>query len=80
MLSAFNASNSAFMADVDDISDSIVTSATGPKRVRVEGMGESEEHSLPDQIAAAKFRPPAAIRSRVGAGIKVTQMTPGGAA
>jgi len=64
----------------DDLSDSVATSAAGPKRVQVAGMGESEEHSLRDQIAAAKFLTPTAIRRRVGAGIKVTQMTPPGSA
>lgn len=69
------------MADEEtNLSDSVATSAAGPKRVRVEGMGESEEHPLLDQIAAAKFRPLTATRQRVGAGIRFTQATAGGAA
>jgi hypothetical protein len=69
------------MADEEtNLSESVAASASGPKRVRVDGMGESEEHPLPDQIAAAKFMPLSATRKRVGAGIRFTVATAGGAA
>jgi hypothetical protein len=69
------------MADEEVIlADTTADSAAGPKRVRVDGMGESEEHPLDEQVAAAKFLPPAAIRARVGGGIKFTKATAGGAA
>jgi hypothetical protein len=68
------------MADSEtDLSESVATSAAGPKRVRVEGMGESEEHPLTDQIAAAKFKPLNATQARVGAGIRFVKATAGGA-
>ena len=67
------------MAEETNLADSVATSAAGPKVVSVVGLGHSEEHSLPDQIAAAKFRPPTSTRSRVGGGIKFTKATAGGA-
>jgi hypothetical protein len=63
---------------VPAITESIATSAVGPKRIRVDGMGESEEHGVEDQIAAAKYLPPAAVRRRVGKGIKFTKASAGG--
>ena len=36
--------------------DAVANSASGPAKVRVQGMGESEEHPLPGAIAAAKFQ------------------------
>lgn len=62
-----------------NLADSVVTSANGPRAVSVAGMGSSEEHSLPDQIAAAKFRPLNATRKRVGAGIRFGKFIAGGA-
>jgi hypothetical protein len=68
------------MADTEpNLSDSVATSAAGPKMIRVEGMGQSEEHPLTDQIAAAKFKPLNATQKRVGAGIRFTKATAGGA-
>lgn len=66
------------MAD-DTQADSVASSASGPKRVSVEGMGGSEEHPLGEQIKAAKFRPSSGLRSLVGGGIKFTKATAGGA-
>ena len=61
------------------LADAVAESANGPKRVAVAGMGDSEEHALRDQIAAAKFMPGRATRRRVGAGIRFTKATAGGA-
>ena len=66
--------------ETDSLSESVASSAAGPKKIFVEGMGSSEEHTLPEQIAAAKFKPLATTRRRVGGGIRFTQATPGGAA
>ena len=68
------------MTDETNLAESVASSADGPKAIAVAGMGSSEEHNLKDQIAAAKFMPPAATRRRVGAGIKFTKATAGGAA
>ena len=57
----------------------VADSASGPRSVRIDGMGASEEHPLKDQIAAAKFMPPAAARRRVGGGMRFTKATAGGA-
>ena len=62
------------------LADSIAASASGPKHIAVEGMGQSSEHSLTDQIAAAKFLPPSRVRSRIGGGIRFGKMANGGAA
>ena len=67
------------MADETNLADAVAASADGPKIVTVAGMGSSEEFPLADQIAGAKFRPPVAVRSRVGGGIKFTKATAGGA-
>lgn len=51
------------MPGADDIRDAIVENATGPrKHTEAEGMSSTEQHSLPDQIAALKH-----IASRDGA-------------
>ncbi len=68
------------MADEEaNLSESVANSAQGPKRIHVEGMGESEEHPLADQIAAAKFKPLSTTQRRVGAGIRFTKASAGGA-
>ena len=36
--------------------DDIANSANGPRQVSVSGMGESSEHSLPDQIAFDRYQ------------------------
>lgn len=66
------------VAEDTDIPTAISTSASGPMKIGVEGMGYSQEHPLKDQIAAAKFAPPASVRSRVGKGIKFTKASAGG--
>lgn len=68
------------MADEEtSLSDSVATSAAGPKTVAVAGMGQSEEHPLPDQIQAAKFKPLPSTQKKVGGGIRFTKATAGGA-
>lgn len=67
------------MADDTNLSDAVAESAAGPKVIVVAGMGSSEEHPLPDQIAAAKFRPNTTTQRRVGAGIRFTKASAGGA-
>jgi len=67
------------MADAPDLREAIANSANGPRSVDVQGMGRSEEHSLSDQIKAAKFLPPSSVRKRVGGGMKFTKATAGGA-
>jgi hypothetical protein len=70
---------SAIMAESTSPTDQIANSAAGPLKVEVQGMGRSEEHPLPDQIAAAKFTGTAANRKKVGGGMKFTKASAGGA-
>ena len=67
------------MADAETDLDGLASSAAGPKRVAVEGMGASEEHGLADQIKMAKFLPPGTTRKRIGGGIKFSKAVAGGA-
>ena len=67
------------MADETNLNDALANSAAGPRTIGVQGMGQSEEHNLTDQIKAAKFLPPGNIRRRVGGGIKFNKMRAGGA-
>jgi hypothetical protein len=66
------------MTDETNLADAVAASANGPKAIAVTGMGSSEEYPMADKIAAAKFRPPTVIRSRVGGGAKFTKATAGG--
>ena len=67
------------MADEPNLNDAVANSANGPRSIRVEGMGGSDDHPLGDQIKAAKFLPPGNIRRRVGAGMKFSKGLAGGA-
>ena len=68
------------MTDAQDTAAAIASSADGPKRIRVEGMGESEEHLLPDQIAAAKFAENRrAAPGSSGFGLRFVKLNPPGA-
>lgn len=67
------------MTDEADINEALVQSATGPKRVQVAGMGESEDHSIGDQIAAAKHVANAAAASNPFACLRFTKINPPGA-
>ena len=62
------------------IEEAIEEVAKGPQQITIAGMGHSEEHDLPDLIEAAKFMAPAAVKQRVGGGMRFTQATPGGSA
>lgn len=66
-------------SDETTLADSIAASAAGPKHIAVEGMGQSSEHSLTEQIAAAKFLPPSRVSRRVGGGIRFNKARAGGA-
>lgn len=58
----------------------IDTSAAGPAEIRVEGMGQSREHSLPDQIAADRYsKAEAAAASNTLAGVRFFRIKRGGA-
>lgn len=62
--------NNSGMAD-----SNIAYSAAGPKRFEVDGMGKSEEHSLKDQIAAAKYN---AVPANGFFGISMRKLKAGG--
>jgi len=67
------------MTDAADINESIASSATGPKRVQVTGMGESEEHNLKDQIEAAKYTANARTANGAnGFGLRFVKLNPPG--
>ena len=65
--------------DDDSLTEKLAKSAAGPRQVTVQGMGSSEEHSLTDQIAAAKFLGTTRTAKRVGGGIRFSKATAGGA-
>lgn len=68
------------MADTPtNLSDAVATAAQGPQEVAVAGMGMHRQHDLKSLIAAAKFVPTDALKKRVGAGIRFTKATAGGA-
>jgi hypothetical protein len=67
------------MADEIDIAAAISEAAQKPKTVSVQGMGSSEEQSIGDLVKAAKARPAAAVRSKVGGGIRFARGVNGGA-
>lgn len=62
---------------MSDTDDAIAESAAGPKIVRVDGMGQSEEHALPEQIAAARYLANArAAGGAKGFGLRFVKMNP----
>jgi hypothetical protein len=67
------------MADADDIADAITENAQGPKRAAGD-TGSMEQHSLPDQIAAAKFAGAKAAMNSTGMGIRRVKLEPPGTA
>ncbi|MFA5706523.1 MAG: hypothetical protein WCQ69_10690 [Bacteroidales bacterium] len=63
----------------EELSDAVAASAAKPKRVRVDGMGESEEHSLTDQIAADKhIANVRAASGKYGFGLRFAKLNPPG--
>jgi hypothetical protein len=65
--------------ETETIKEVVTKSASGPKVIHVAGMGSSEDHSLADQIKAAKFLTSSTVARRVGGGIRFTKATAGGA-
>ncbi len=60
----------------DELTDSIKTSAQGPKQASGDS-GSVEQHSLPDQIAAAKFLA-SEQAAKKGLGIRQVKLSPPG--
>jgi hypothetical protein len=63
------------MADPADITPQLTTDAQRPRRARTE-TAEVERHSLPDQIAAAKFLLGQAARLQPKKGIQFSKFIP----
>lgn len=62
----------------DEISDQIAENALQPQSVTIDGQTVSE-HSLPDQIAAAKFLASQTDAQATGLGIRFSKIIPPGA-
>jgi hypothetical protein len=63
----------------DEIRDQIIENAQAPKSIETDGLRVTE-HSLRDQIEAAKFQAKSANASQGKLGIRVGRFKPGGAA
>lgn len=66
-------------SDFETVKQNLISSASGPKVVTVAGMGSSEEHSLSEQIALAKFLSSSPATKRPGGGIRFSKASAGGA-
>jgi hypothetical protein len=64
------------VADSDDVIANIPTSALQPRRASGDS-GSMEQHSLPDQIAAAKFAASTAALKASRLGYRRVQLRPG---
>ena len=62
----------------DALNDAIDANATGPKKVVRDGV-EVEQHSIPDQIALAKYRASAAAARKSGFPVRIQKFVPPGA-
>ena len=62
----------------DDLEDEITDNASGPKRVKGD-MGEVEQHSLKDQIAADQYLAAKAAARTKKRGLRFTKLVPPGA-
>jgi hypothetical protein len=62
----------------DDLTESVLESAAGPRDIDIDG-NRISEHSLPDQIAAAKFAASNRARRRRGMGVTFQKIVPHGA-
>ena len=62
----------------DDLTDPVVESADGPQSISIDG-NQTVEHSLQDQIAAAKFAAANRARTRKGFGVMFSKIIPHGA-
>lgn len=65
------------MADCDDIKDALATNAVGPAEVSGDA-GSVKQHSLKDQIEAAKFICGAAAANTARRGVRFTKLVPPG--
>lgn len=61
----------------ENLADAIEENATGPKKASGDS-GSVEQHSLKDQIEAAKFQASAKAARAKGLGIKLAKICPGG--
>lgn len=66
------------MADLTDIQDAIAENATGPKSV-TNGETSVTEHSIDDQIKAAKFTANQTGVTNPSRGLRFTKLIPPGA-
>lgn len=62
----------------DELDDAILENATGPARASGDS-GSVDQHSLPDQIAVAKYRAGRAAVARPHRGLLFTKLVPPGA-
>jgi hypothetical protein len=68
------------MTDAQDAADAVAAAAGQPKIVTVAGVGSSEEHLIPDKIAAAKFEANRrAVAGADGFGLRFVKLNPPGA-
>lgn len=61
----------------DEIKTAIDTNAVGPRRASGDS-GSVEQHSIPDQIAGAKFSASHGAIRKKGFGIKLLKISPSG--
>jgi len=67
------------VAVTDELANTIRQNAEGPKRARGDS-GEMEQHSLRDQIAAAKHLASKEASTGKGLGVRTVKLSPPGAA
>ena len=65
------------MSDADTINQAIVENATGPKRAQNDSTS-AEQHSLPDQVAAAEHLAANEGVKKPGRGLRFTKLVPDG--
>lgn len=63
----------------DEIKDALLENAQGPKRAQGD-QGSVEQHSLPDQIAAAKFAAASNALKKPNLGLNLIKIVPPGTA
>ena len=66
------------MSEHEEISETIVKNAAGPKSAEVDGQ-RVEQHTLTEQIAADKYLASKDAVKRRGSGLKFSKMTHSGA-
>jgi hypothetical protein len=65
------------VSSASNLKDAILENALGPKRVSGDA-GSVEQHSLSDQIAAARFLQSKKATRKPGLGIRLTKLSPDG--